>query len=285
MKYLVIVVGGIALAAAGLSGYLYFSPDYLSGSQPQSCSVPVAPSGNDELNARIKQLQDELFTVQNTVHQQSLEIAQLKSGNSRISDLSDRLKAFQMSAGSVKSGPDSESAVSSSVSVVLDSELFRDPEFAKLFVSKVEDALKVISEKERAEQAKRLAEQAQRRITQRIDEFAKAQNLTDFQKQELNKIVADRAAKSLELFSQMRPTDGAEPQVAPDQMRTQMDALRTESNEKVKQVLSPIQYEEYQKIENSLAGGGRGNFRQGNNDQNVNPRRAPRGGDGAQPGR
>ena len=136
--------------------------------------------------------------------------------------------------------------------------VFQNPEFAKLFVGKVEEAIKIIEEKQRAEQVKRNAEQLQKRITQRIDEFAKAQNLNDYQKQELTKIISDRAAKSLELFAQMRQNSDSGQQLSPEQMRAQMDTIRTESNEKVKQVLLPNQYEEYQKVENSITGNGRG---------------------------
>jgi len=247
MKYLLILVACIALASIGFTGYLYLNPECLLGSLPknQPSNQVSASGGNEEFNARIKQLQDELFNIRNIANQQALDIAKLTANNSRIDDIYRKLKEFQAGSAEAFSGNFSP-------------ELFQNPEFAKLFVGKVEEAIKIIEEKQRAEQVKRNAEQLQKRITQRIDEFAKAQNLNDYQKQELTKIISDRAAKSLELFAQMRQNSDSGQQLSPEQMRAQMDTIRTESNEKVKQVLLPNQYEEYQKVENSITGNGRG---------------------------
>lgn len=302
MKYLLIIVAVIALASAGLTGYLYINPDYLAVSQPISREVcPITP-GTDELKANIKQLQDELFKVQNLASQQALDIAQLKSNSARIDDFYAKLKELQLSLSGVgKPGPDGktvspeiQAGIAEALAGTFTPEFFQNPEYAKLFVAKVEEAMKIIDEKERAEQVKRRTEQLQKRIAQRIDEFAKAQNLNDFQKTELTRIVDERLKKTQDLFSQMRPVDGVEQQFNPEDMRAKMDALRTESNEKVKQVLLPAQYEEYQKVESSLTGGGRGmGFRGPAGTPPQTPAPTPAGGGtgtggsggGAQPGR
>src|SRR3989339_230700 len=198
MKYLLILVACIALASIGFTGYLYLNPECLLGSLPknQPSNQVSASGGNEEFNARIKQLQDELFNIRNIANQQALDIAKLTANNSRIDDIYRKLKEIQAGLPNAgKSGVANDPA---------SPELFQNPEFAKLFVGKVEEAIKIIEEKQRAEQVKRNAEQLQKRITQRIDEFAKAQNLNDYQKQELTKIISDRAAKSLELSAQMR---------------------------------------------------------------------------------
>ncbi|HLD36547.1 MAG TPA: hypothetical protein VJC37_07475 [Planctomycetota bacterium] len=268
MKYLLILVACIALASIGFTGYLYLNPECLLGSLPknQPSNQVSASGGNEEFNARIKQLQDELFNIRNIANQQALDIAKLTANNSRIDDIYRKLKEIQAGLPNAgKSGvandpaaPEFQAGSAEAFSGNFSPELFQNPEFAKLFVGKVEEAIKIIEEKQRAEQVKRNAEQLQKRITQRIDEFAKAQNLNDYQKQELTKIISDRAAKSLELSAQMRQNSDSGQQLSPEQMRAQMDTIRTESNEKVKQVLLPNQYEEYQKVENSITGNGRG---------------------------
>ena len=263
MKYLLIIVGIIAFVSAGLTGYLYINPGFLADYQRNQSDTS---DQIQELNARIKQLQDELFNVKNIANQQGLAIAKMTVNNSRIDDFYAKLKEFQMSvpeqanpsAPSVQSSPEFQASLSKALAGTFTPEFFQNPEYAKLFVAKVEEAIKVIEEKQQEERVARMAEQAQKRIAQRIDEFAKAQNLNDYQKQELTKIISDRAAKSLELFAQMRQNSDSGQQLSPEQMRAQMDTIRTESNEKVKQVLLPNQYEEYQKVENSITGNGRG---------------------------
>ena len=291
MKYLLIIVAGIAFVSAGLTGYLYLNPGFLVDSQRAKSAVsPAAPSSEMQaLNDRVKQLQDELLTLKVALHQQSLDLAKLTANNSRIDDFYNKLKEIQTSlAASGKStGPDAQTTpeLQASSSGALPGnfspELFQNPEFAKLFVAQVEEAIKIIEEKDRAEQRKRMAEQAQKRMTQRIEEFAKAQNLNDFQKTELTKIVDERLKKSQELFTQMRQPDNQDQPPDPDQMRAKMDTIRNESNEKVKQVLLPNQYEEYQKVENSLTGG-RGMMGRGQGGRDNQPP-APSQGQGSTP--
>jgi hypothetical protein len=299
MKYLMIIVAGIAFASAGLTGYLYLNSGRLIDAPRQTPTTisPGAPSGEmQELNSLIKQLQDELLNLRIAVNQQANDMAQLTANNSRIDDFYKKLKELQaMLTGAGKSGvsanpatPELQVSASGVFTGSFSPELFQNPEFAKLFVVQVEAAIKQIEEKQRAEQAKRIAEQIQKRMAQRIEEFAKAQNLNDYQKQELSKILADRVAKSQELFTQMRSpnavTSDSDQPPSPEQMRTQMDTLRAESNEKVKQILLPNQYEEYQKIENRLTGGrGMGQMGPGGDGRGATPAPATGQGQGTTP--
>lgn len=296
MKYLMIITAVIALASAGFTGYLYLNQAGLAGAPghtPTAIASPNAPAGEmAELTARVKQLQDELLALKKSVNQQANDMAQLTANNSRIDDFYKKLKELQAmltgpgkpGATGSQTGPEFQAGAPGEFTGSFSPELFQNPEFAKLFVAQVESAIKQIEEKERAEQAKRITEQIQKRLAQRIEEFAKAQNLNDYQKQELSKILTDRVAKSQELFAQMRPGLDSDQPSSPDQMRAQMETLRTESNEKVKQILLPNQYEEYQKIENRLTGGrgggGRGPGGQGNQPA---PAPAPGAGQGNQP--
>ena len=192
MKYLLIIVAGIAFVSAGLTGYLYLNPGFLVDSQRAKSAVsPAAPSSEMQaLNDRVKQLQDELLTLKVALHQQSLDLAKFTANNSRIDDFYAKLKEIQAllpnsgkSTGpDITAAPELQASSSGLLSGNFSPELFQNPEFAKLFVAQVEEAIKIIEEKDRAEQRKRMAEQAQKRMTQRIEEFAKAQNLNDFQK-------------------------------------------------------------------------------------------------------
>jgi len=292
MKYLLIIVACIALTSAGLTGYLYLNPGFLVDS-PRNNPTAISPgalSGEmQELNARIKQLQGELSNLKIAINQQANDMAQLTANNSRIDDFYKKLKEIQASlpgagkagVSDIQTAPELQASASGPVTGSFSPELFQNPEFAKLFVGQVEEAIKQIEEKQRAEQAKRIAEQIQKRIAQRIEEFAKAQSINDYQKQELSKILVDRITKSQELFTQMRLGSDPDQSPSPEQMRVQMETLRTESNEKVKQILLPNQYEEYQKIENSLTGGrGMGRGPGGRENQ---PAPAPSQGQGTTP--
>jgi hypothetical protein len=131
---------------------------------------------------------------------------------------------------------------------VLSGELFSDPQFAKVFQEQVAEAVKNLQQKEREEQQKRFNEQLQQRLARRIEEFAKTLNLTEYQTQELSKSLTERGNKTIELFTKFRTQE-----ISAEEFRTQRDTVRNETNEKIKSILLPDQYEQYLKAESNLS--------------------------------
>jgi predicted HicB family RNase H-like nuclease len=263
MKYLVIIIAVITLISAGSVAYLYLNPGYLG----HSISDEKLTSGEaKDFSSHLNKLRDELVNLKDTLARQSLLIQKLKDDNildkARIVNLERKLQPLpseNKGGSSISNTQTSSEAKINPFELPYQSfspELFKDPQFAKLFHDQVNEVIKEIQKEERDEQTKQFTTQLQQRVTKRIEEFAKAQNLNDFQQQELNKIVADRINKSMELFTKMRSQE-----MEQQEFRTQTNTLRSESNEKVKQILLPQQYEEYQKIErqfNQGMGGGGG---------------------------
>lgn len=260
MKYLVVVIAVIALSSAGLLGYICLNPGFL---------IHTGSSGNqitsDELknlDFRLNKLSNELTNLKDIINQQSLFIQKLKEDNLSTS-LEKRIQSSGKQGSSDISIPlttsDQQADSSGLQHQTFSTELFNNPEFAKIFHDKVGEVIKDIQQKEREEQMKRFSEQIQQMLTKRIDDFAKAQNLNDYQKQELNRIVSERSTKTMELFSKMRNQE-----ITFDKLRTDGESLRKESNEQVKQILLPQQYEEYSKIEEAFNRGGMMQPGQGN---------------------
>jgi len=130
---------------------------------------------------------------------------------------------------------------------IMSGEIFKDPQFAKVFQEQIIEAIKTIQENEQKEGMSRFKEQLQQRLTKRIDDFAKTLTLNDYQQQEFTRILSDGGNKTIDLFSQFR-----EQKLSAEEFRIKRETLRAESNDKVKQVLLPDQYEQYQKAESSL---------------------------------
>lgn len=256
MKYLVIIIAVITLISAGLVAYLYLNPGYFNG---KTVSQLTSDEVN-KLNSRINGLQKELTLLKDILTNQSLLIHELKV-ESKLASAAKKLQPSlpENASGSNISNPQSVSDAKTNLTELsyqsFSPELFNNPEFAKLFHDRINQVVKEIQKEEQDARIQQMNARMQQRIARGIEEFAKAQNLNDYQKQEFTKIVTDRVNKTMELFSQMRSSENA---ANPEESRTIMDTLRNESNEKVKQILLPQQYEEYKKIENQLSGGGRG---------------------------
>lgn len=273
MKYLVIIIAVLTLVSAGAVGYLYLNPGYLVYSTPnEKIRSQLTSDQAKDLNSRLNKLQSELANLKDTVARQSLIIQELQVESKLVSagKILQPLSSENKSGSNISNPQTSPDAKIDPAQLSYQSfspELFNNPEFAKLFHDQVNQVIQDIRKEEQEARVQQINTQMQQRITRRIEEFAKAQNLNDYQKQELNKIVTDRFNKSMELLSQMRSSENS---ANPEEARTKMDTLKNESNAKVQQILLPQQYEEYKKIENQLSGGGRN--------------RMPRGGQETTPG-
>jgi hypothetical protein len=215
------------------------------------------------LTARIGKLQTELMELKDNFAKQSIMVQQMKNDGlvdkARVMNLERKILAFQ--AGN-KGGSSSTEEISPKGTQISPSELsyqsfspelFNNPEFAKLFHDQVNQVIKDIQKEEQEARIQQANVQMQERMAKRIEDFAKAQNLNDFQKQEFTKILNEQISKSTELMTKMRNQE-----LKQEDFRAQTTALRNESDEKIKQVLMPAQYDEYKKIANQFGQGGGG---------------------------
>lgn len=244
MKYLMIITAVIALLAIVLVGYLYLNPGFLTAySANEPAGNQITSSEAKEINTHLKKMQDELSTLRDLLSRQSLFTQKLQEDNfadkAKISNIEKRLQ------GANASGSPSGLNTSDLSYQKFSPELFKDPEFAKVFTDQVNQAIQTIDKQNRDAQMQRMADRAQQAMKSRIDDFAKAQNLTESQQQQLNKIIADRTAKMTALLTQLRNQ-----QIQQDEYTAQRTAIINEANEKLKSLLPPDQMTEFQKIDN-----------------------------------
>ncbi|MFH1227653.1 MAG: hypothetical protein V1701_07100 [Planctomycetota bacterium] len=259
MNYFITAIAVIALISAGLVGYLYLNPGFLLNSMPdKKVNGQITSDEVKDLNSRLNKFQNDLTNLKGIIARQS----QLTENNTlygaRIAVLENKMQVIkawlenkvQSNTPDIQPSPDLQANLSGASTQNFSPELFQNPEFAKLFQNKVEESLKSIQQKQREDMEKRISEETQKAVANRIEEFAKAQNLNDYQQQELNKIISDRTNKTMELFNKERTQE-----ITREEVRTKIDSIRNESNENVKQILTSQQYEEYKKIENIPGGG------------------------------
>ena len=134
------------------------------------------------------------------------------------------------------------------ISPTYSSGIFKDPAFAREFQKKVSETLNSIQQKQWQEQVKRINSQLQQMVNKNVDNFAKKQNLNDYQKTELNKILSDRNNQILDLYSKLHNN-----KVSPAAFIAGRNTAKNESNDKIRQILLPEQYGQYQKFEPSLS--------------------------------
>lgn len=258
MKYFIVVMIAVVILG-GFIGFLYFNQGLLvlpSSASNENSGNPALSGDSKIFGMQLNKLQSDLSELKGVLTQQSLAIKKLREDSltesSRIAGLEKKLQGQNGSLNASNSGelPDQPTDPSELSYQGFSAELFKNPEFAKVFADQVTQVIKDKEKKDRDAQMQRIADAITQTIKTRIDEFAKAQNLNDFQQQELTRLVAERSSKTMALFAQMQDQGTSR-----DTIRTQMDAIRNESDEKIKQVLQPQQFEEYQKIENQLTRG------------------------------
>jgi hypothetical protein len=279
MKYFIIIIAVVIIISAGVVGYFFIKHLPISQMHLVQDEKKSEQASTDELktfNSRLDKLQSELVEIKLIIAKQSLFIQKIKedtiSDSSKVISLE---KKFQDAIENVrtflsenKESPnpshqplqtqieqteqidqpeDLSDSLESSLSSTYSSELFKDPNFTKEFKAKVAEVVKNIQQKQLESQMKLLNKQVQQMINKKTDYFAKKEYLNDYQKQELNNILSDRSNKVLDLFSKLRNQ-----KILPEQFVSKRNAYRNESNEKIKQILLPQQYGQYQKIEPSL---------------------------------
>lgn len=258
MKYIVSVLVVVVIVNSAVAGYLLLKP----GTNPISNNTAKSQVASDEivnLNFSLSKLQNVLSEMKDILAHQSVFIQKLKEDNiadsARITQLENKIQTLSSDSKLSADLPDLQKSAGPQTTIPelsyqkFSPELFKDPEFSKVFQAQVSQVIKDIEEQRRDTRDAQMEERRQQAITERISAFAKAQNLTGFQQEELTKIVSERANKERELFTQMNSQE-----TTPEELTTKRAVIVNESNEKVKQVLTPQQYEEYQKTENQSRG-------------------------------
>jgi hypothetical protein len=284
MKTLIIsIVCSIVITTAGV-GYAVLSNKH----EGQNTLQPAA-----EVTVQLTKMQSEMAGLKETMAKQAASLQQLTVDNSavrtKITELEQQLKnaagiiqaiLLEKKDGVEKAGSSETESVSSNnpnalsaalLNQISTGEVFKDPQVAKIFQEQVAQAMKNIQEEQRQTQAERFNEQAQQRIANRITDFAKKQNLSDYQQQELLKNITESNKQGMDLFTQLR-----DQKITQDEFNSQRDTIRKGIEEKAQQILLAPQYEEFKKSESSilsgpLFGGGGRNQRGPNNRQPSNP--------------
>ncbi|MFH1230711.1 MAG: hypothetical protein V1709_04355 [Planctomycetota bacterium] len=249
MKYFIIIVACLAIVTMVVTGYFIIQekPSSQNGKMlPQTASNEIT-----SLKSQIDKLQRELNESKDILSNQSLFMQRLKedilSDSVRIINLEKRGSIGAVNPSLQTKSEGKEQPANPLLNQTISSELFKDPQFARIFQEQVAEALKNIQQQQREEQAAKSNEQLRQRLSQRTEELAKSLNLNESQKQEFSNILTERGNKTIELLSQLQAQ-----QLSSEEYRTKGEVLRNESNEKVKQILSSQQYEQYQKSEPSL---------------------------------
>ncbi|MBI5779886.1 MAG: hypothetical protein HZA49_10610 [Planctomycetes bacterium] len=260
MKYFTIIIGLLLVVSVSVLGYFVIN-DRTKPVQP----APQLLSDTPGLKEEIGKLQTENTELKDNLAKQYAFIQKMKedslADSARIAKLEkefhDTMAIIQALlldknlAGTDSSAKDKTERpvhlLDPLLNQILSGEIFKDPQFAKVFQEQVAEAVKAFQENERKEETEKFKEQLQQRLAKRIEEFSKTLNLNVYQQQEFTKILSENGNKTIDLFTQFR-----EQKISPEEFGTKREAIRTESNEKVKQVLLPEQFEQYQKAELSL---------------------------------
>lgn len=125
-----------------------------------------------------------------------------------------------------------------------------------------EKVTQLIDKKDRAEseaRTKRMNAMFEERDKERLEKYRKELDLTDYQAEELAKIMGERRQAMIDMRNEIF-AGGAEAGTR-EKMRETMKKVREDSNEKVKVLLSTTQYETYEKMDTGGRGGrGGGGF-------------------------
>lgn len=232
MKYLIIIIALLLITSTTVLGYFIMQQN----KRITTISGP-AQSSNEltALKSQVAKLQNDLTELKNTLALQSLRIQTLK----------------------VEPSNSSENQPTARV------ELFNDPDFAKELQERIDKSIKSAQRKQGVEIQKQVTEvvkgfreMGQQMLDDFVNEFSKTTNLDAYQKQEFSKILEDRANKTMALlFMQFGPQ-----RLPAEEFKSRQEVIRNESNGKVKQILLPEQYEQYQKVESQLADPMQGRF-------------------------
>ncbi|MFH0889010.1 MAG: hypothetical protein V1871_07385 [Planctomycetota bacterium] len=230
MKYFVIIIALLLIASTSVLGYFVMQQSkQITTINPQSSNDLTA------LKSQVAKLQTDLTELKNTIANQSLRIQTLK----------------------VEPSNSSENLPQARV------ELFNDPDFVKELQDRVEKLIKNAQRKQGMEIQKQVTEvvkgfnaMGQQMLDDFVTEFSKTTNLDAYQKQEFSKILSDRASKTMALlFMQFGPQ-----RLPAEEFKSRQEVIRNESNEKVKQIFLPEQYEQYQKVESQFSDPMHGRF-------------------------
>lgn len=260
MKYIVAISIVLSITAVALAGYF--------GLAKRIDSPAIVPASGETTADEITPLKSEIAKLQTELASQSVLIEKLKADNQtdiarivavekKLQDAVTIIQALLLenknasAAGSSQTDTGGADKPVISTGQLFSDEVFNDPQFTEVFQQKVEQAIKNIQQKEREEQTARFNQQMQERLIRRIDDFAKSANLSDYQKQELTRILSDTSAKALDLVGQMRAD-----KISREEFTAQRDALRVEADGQAKGILLPQQYEQFQKSEQGFFRGG-----------------------------
>ena len=243
MKTVIFILLALSLIVNAIAGYLLIQ----SKSDNDSARDAVALATAEKLTGvadRLDRLERGFSEVKNMLIQQASDIRRLESDAAVASARTAMLKK-KLDDNTPAGGLDQTDVSKAEPQYgAFSAEIFNNPEFAKSFHDQVEQVMNDVEKKQEDEQSKLTTNRIMAQVSRWLTEFAKAQNLSEYQSQELTKLFNERANQTMELFSQLRNQ-----QVKWDDVRVKTETIRNDSNEKIRQVLLPEQFSEYQKAE------------------------------------
>lgn len=136
----------------------------------------------------------------------------------------------------------------------------QSPEAASLR-SSVRVAMEQIREEESVERDREREDRNLARIDERLNELQTELGLDSVQMKSMREVMLVQSQKRSELFESMR-----EGSMDRSEIRSQMGALRDETNTSLQGILTPMQFEDYEALEGDRGFGGRGGGRGGRED-------------------
>jgi hypothetical protein len=259
MKYLniIVIILCFIVISMGVAGYFVFKDKFLPAlNSPQSDKI-ISQTSNEEilsLKSQMARMQRELNESRDILSKQSLFMQKLQqdfmASAAKIAALEKQGSDGIINSTSQAKLDVNEQPISSSnilLNPSISNELFKDPQFARIFQEQVAAIVQDIQKKQLEEQIEKDNEQLKQQLNQRTEAIAKNLNLNDYQKQEFSKILLERTNKTIELAAKLRKEE-----LTPEEYKTKVEALRNEAGEKVKQFLLPKQYDQYKKAEPTL---------------------------------
>lgn len=264
----------ILILATAILSYFVIDMKFINppDSSPVNKNIPMSAKATNIPKSSPSELQNEVVQLKDALSNQSVFIQKLNedrlSDSAKILELEKQLqiamaiiqsrfldnKSLAGVTGSSETKIDATDKMgllsNPILTPILSGEIFKDPQFAKVFQKQVTEAVKTMQQKERKDQEEQAKEQMQQRLARRIDEFAKSANLNNYQQQEITKILSEGSNNSMDLLSRLR-----DQKISGEELRAKQESIRKESDEKIKLVLSSQQFEQYQKVESSILRG------------------------------
>lgn len=265
MKGIITIIGGIIVISGLLTAVILGFVIYPRGINKPENTLSVLPQPQNDVIAK---LQKEVSELKDMGVSLSVSIGGLREdwlvNGSRIAELDRKVKLLLSPGGNIDNTtvPTEGSSAGAGAQVKTPKEtadylqnksgaeeLFKNTEFIKMLQEQMENTIRTTQQKDKEAAMARSREYQQKRFQERIEKFAKENYCTEYQQQELSKILTETSEKlSKASVFVIPPGDDKDRKASFEEMRTKTEALKKESDLKIQGLLQPAQYEAYKKL-------------------------------------